>query len=148
MIDETYEIKIGDSLMTFEFISLGSKGSFKKRVQYEKTNQQNFYNLAFGDVNVETDDFDDKVVTDNNDTQKVLATVAATVLVFLNKYPNAFIHVKGSTLSRTRLYRIGISNNLEEINKFFTIFGLLEDKNWVIYEKNNNYSAFLIMKNK
>ena len=146
---ETYQLKTMDSLMTFEFISDGPKGSIRKRVQYQRTNDKNLYNLALGDVDIETEGFDDKVVTHNNDTEKVLATVAKTIYAFIDKYPDAIIYVTGNTLTRTRLYRMSISNNLEEINKKFEIYGLLENKGWVIYEKNNNYSAFLIrLKNK
>ena len=141
---ETYLLETRESMMTFEFISKGPKGSVKKRVQYTKFKQGNFYNLAFGDVN-KNNDIDDKTVTHNNDTHKVLATVAKTVYTFLEKYPNAAIYVKGSTFARTRLYRMIISNNLEEINEQFKVFGFFDDKGWVVYEKNNDYSAFLVI---
>ena len=140
---ETYELKTRDSMLTFEFISEGPKGSIKKRVQYFEIDD-NLYNLAFGDVNEETDDFDDKVISHNKDTEKVLATVAETVYAFAFNYPKAYIHLKGSTNTRTRLYRMAISNNLEEINEKFYVLGLLNDSDWVIFEKNNNYSAFII----
>jgi hypothetical protein len=121
---ESYQLEIADSLMTFEFISEGSKGFIKKRIQYEQTGRDNFYNLAFGDVDIDTDEINDEVITDNKDTLKVLATVAKTVNTFLHKYPNARIYAKGSTPSRTRLYRIGISNNLEEISENYKVYGL------------------------
>lgn len=140
---ETYELKTRDSMLTFEFISEGPKGSIKKRVQYFEIDD-NLYNLAFGDVNEETGDFDDNVISHNKDTEKVLATVAETVYAFAFNYPKAYIHLKGSTNTRTRLYRMAISNNLEEINEKFYVLGLLNDSNWVIFEKNNNYSAFII----
>lgn len=143
---ESYEIKAKDSLMTFEFISEGPKGAIKKRVQFQKTSRINLYNLAFGDVNDETDDFDDTVISDNNDAVKVLNTVANTVKIFLNNYPMAKVYAKGSNVARTRLYRIGISNNLEYINEQFKVLGQLDDRVWFEYEKNQNYSAFLIEK--
>ena len=141
---KTYPLEANESLMTFEFTSEGPKGFIRKRVQFQRMNRKNMYNLAFGDVNIVTDDFDDKVVTDNNDSETVLATVAATVYIFTDKYPSATVYAKGSTLARTRLYRIGISNNLGEISKRFMIHGLLKGIGWAIYEKNKNYSAFLI----
>ena len=140
-----YAIEKTDSSMIFEFISEGSKGAIRKRVEYEQIGV-NTYNLAFGDIDAETDDFDDTTVTDNQDTLKVLATVAETVKVFLNAYPEAYIYAKGGNWARTRLYRIGISNNLEAISKDFDIFGDLGDDEWVLYEKNKNYLAFLILK--
>jgi hypothetical protein len=146
MRNETYKLEVADSSVTFEFISEGPKGGIKKRVQYQKIAGSNLYNLAFGDVNIETDKIDDKVISNNNDAEKILATVAKTVSLFMNEYPNASVHAKGSTFARTRLYRIGISNNLDEISKDFDVLGLLGENNWVIYERNIDYSAFLIMK--
>jgi hypothetical protein len=147
MREETYQIRANSFEKVFEFTSEGPKGSIKKRIVYEDTNIEGIYNLAFGDVDAETDDFDDKVISDNEDAVKVLATVAETVFIFLKTYPNAAIRARGSNFARTRLYRIGISNNLEEIINNFDIYGLLEGIGWVRYEKNKNYSAFLI-KNK
>ena len=106
MRDEIYQVEVKDSIAIFEFISEGPKGFIRKRVHYQETGQKNLYNLAFGDINMDTGDFDDKVISNNNDTKKVLATVAATVFAFMDEYPDAFIHAKGSTLARTRLYRI------------------------------------------
>ncbi len=143
---ETYDLETTESLMSFEFLSEGPKGIIKKRVIFQETGQADFYNLAFGDIDSTTDAIDDKIVTDNNDAKKILATIAETVSIFLDKYPNAYIYAKGSTLSRNRLYRIGISNNLEEINERFMVLGLSSDNKWTIYEKNNDYSAFLIKK--
>ena len=51
----------------------------------------------------------------------------------------------GSTPSRTRLYRIGISNNLSEIKEDFNVFGYLKNQ-WTPFEKNQNYEAFLIVR--
>jgi hypothetical protein len=146
---ETYQLEITESVMIFEFISEGPKGAIKKRIHYQKTSIEDTYNLAFGDVDVETNDFDDKVVTNNNDAEKVLATVAKSVYAFIEEYPNARIYAKGSTSTRTRLYRIGISNNLEEINEQFDVYGLLDGVGWSRFKKNNNYSAFAMkLKNK
>jgi hypothetical protein len=117
MREEIYQISAKRSAKIFEFVSEGPKGLIKKRIVYEDTKIEGLYNLAFGDVDFTTDDFDDKVISDNQDAAKVLATVAQTVFIFLEIYPNAAIRAKGSNLARTRLYRIGISSNLEEISK-------------------------------
>lgn len=143
---ETYNLEITDSLMVFEFISEGPKGRILKRVHFQKfINEDDFYNLAFGDVNIETTDFDDKVISNNNDTEKVLATVAEIVATFIEKYPNAQVYAKGSTETRTRLYQMGISKNLEAIKENFEVYGFLNNKAWVDFEKNITYSAFLIL---
>ena len=122
MREETYECESKDSMMLFEFISKGPKGSIKKLVYFQKTKHPDFYNLAFGDVDEETDTISDTIISDNNDSNKILATVAHTVVFFLTRYPDAFVRAKGSNFARTRLYRMGISSHLEEINKTFKVF--------------------------
>ncbi len=144
MRQERYRLKAGDDSMIFEFTSEGIKGRIRKRVAFQFTGEENIYNLAFGDVNEETDDYDNLAVTNNGDSDKVLATVASTVFLFSNQYPDAVIYAKGSTPVRTRLYRIGISKNFEELSETFDVFGLSDDKHWKSYEKNKSYSAFFI----
>lgn len=101
------------------------------------------YNLAFGDYDETTGTIDDKVITNNDDSLKVLSTVASTLYVFTDKHPNVWVYATGSNALRTRLYRIGIANNLAEIILDFDVYGLLKDK-WVIFEKGINYEAFLV----
>ena len=97
--------------------------------------------LGFGDKDLETGKVDNLSVTDNKDSQKVLATVASTLYVFLNKYPNTFVTATGSTKARTRLYQMGISNNLENIMVDFIVLGR-KDGVWDVFEKNIAYDAF------
>jgi hypothetical protein len=132
--------------MSYEFVSQGLKGFIKKRIQFQKYKGQNLYNLALGDLNADTGDFDARIVSNNKDTEKVLATVAASIYIFTNRYPNAPVYLEGNSLARKRLYRMGISNNLYEITKDFTIFGVSENGNLEIYEVNKDYWAFLIIK--
>lgn len=68
-------------------MSVGRKGAIPKIVQYSETNLNGFYNLGFGDKSLQTDEVDDAVISDNGDRQKVLATVAATVYAFTDRYP-------------------------------------------------------------
>ncbi|MER0442874.1 hypothetical protein [Emticicia sp. W12TSBA100-4] len=75
--------------------------------------------------------------------EKVVATVIRTMLRFFEKYPTKMIYVEGSTAERTRLYRIIISRELSEIEKIFTIYGLL-GSDTEIFKKNQNYNAFVI----
>jgi hypothetical protein len=123
---DRYPIIAGDTLMVYEFSSEGINGKVQKLVVYRETNLHNLYNLGFGDMK-EQGVIDDEAITNNGDSQKVLATVAFTLLQFTNEYPDALVYATGSTESRTRLYRIGISNNLNMINEHFFIFGQKED---------------------
>ena len=140
---ERYQVKANDDLMAFEFISEGPKGRITKWVQFTKSKNSNLFNLGFGDKIEGIDDIDDIVVTDNKDSQKVLATVAVTVFEFTEKYTDAWIFATGSTKSRTRLYQMGISQNLEELEKYFDIYGQNKGK-WVKFERNVTYDAFLV----
>lgn len=141
---EKYPVVIGATSMVYEFISEGNKGKITKLVIYSQTHLHNFYNLGFGDKDEITGDIDDTIITNNGDSEKVLATVAATLYTFTDKFPNAMIFASGSTTARTRLYRIGITNNLEAIKADFEIFGLTKDKNWLQFEKRKEFDAFLV----
>ena len=138
-----YEFESALSFTTYEFISKGPKGDIRKLVKYEKYDNADIYNLGFGDKLGETNKFDDKVVSNNGDSKKVLATVAATLYKFTDEYPDAVIAATGSSLARTRLYRIAISNALHQINIDFSILGYLDDE-WELFKPNRNYTAFLI----
>ncbi|HET6254986.1 MAG TPA: hypothetical protein VFE32_12975 [Puia sp.] len=100
------------------------------------------FNLAFGDWSEEYEILDDYARTNNGDRDKVLATVAFTAIDFTDQYPNTLIYLKGSTPARTRLYQMGIGNNLQEINKNFEIRGYYSKK-WEPFISGRNYEAFL-----
>jgi hypothetical protein len=145
MTIEKYEIKSGEQLEVFEFVSIGPKGRIVKLVQYTPTNYKNLFNLGFGDKNINTGDIDDKIISNNGDSEKVLATVVATLYAFTQKHKDVMVYVTGSTKSRTRLYQIGISKYLDEVKKDFIIYGEIKNT-WHKYEKDINYNSFLVMR--
>lgn len=55
-------------------------------------NLPNLYNLAFSDLNPLTAKLDDKVITDNGESEKVLATKGAAVYAFAGQYPVAWVY--------------------------------------------------------
>jgi hypothetical protein len=130
-------------MMTFEFISEGPKGLIHKLVRYQPTNLKDVYNLAFGDKDLTTGNIDDTVISNNADSEKVLATVVATIYAFTDKYPDIWIYATGSTRARTRLYRMGISKFLSEVDNDFEVLGELSD-NWDFFRKNIEYEGFLV----
>ena len=123
MQEERYKVETSFDLKTFEFTSEGSKGKIEKVVVYSEINLKEVYNLAFGDKDPITGFLNDMTVTNNGDSHKVLATVAATLYAFTTEKPNATIIATGSTAARTRLYRMGITNNLESIKQDFYVYG-------------------------
>ena len=142
-----YPLASSDKLMTFEFISEGQIGLIHKLVRFQPTNLKDVYNLAFGDKDHTTGDIDDTVISNNGDSEKVLATVVATVYAFTDKYPNAWIYATGSTKSRTRLYRMGITKFLLEVKEDFEVLGERND-DWEDFRKNFEYEGFLVRKRK
>lgn len=105
------------------------------------------FNLAFGDKDPTTGEIDDAVVFNNNDSDKVLAAVVATVYSFTKKYPGVWVYATGSTKARTRLYRMGLTKYLTEILEDFDLYGQrLGD--WEPFEKGVEYEAFLAQRKK
>jgi hypothetical protein len=139
---DRYSYQTNESFLDYEFVSEGPKGKNKKVVRFTAISN-NVYNLGFGDLNEETGEISDTIVTNNNDSRKVLATVVATVHDFTQLHPKAWVIAKGNTQSRTRLYRIGITNYLREISKEFELYGL-KDNQWQRFEKRKDYEAFLV----
>ena len=85
----TYFYETESTFQHFEFDSEGTKGRVRKIVEYTLLNTENVYNLGFGDFDEATSGINDLTVTNNGDSQKVLATVAATVYAFTENYPVA-----------------------------------------------------------
>jgi len=141
---DKYPVTVGSTYMVYEFVSEGSKGKILKLVIYSETHLHNFYNLGFGDKDEVTGKINDSVVTNNGDSEKVLATVASTLYEFTNRFPEAMIFATGSTKARTRLYRIGITNNIDLIKPDFEIFGLTNEKEWIPFETKKEFEAFLV----
>ncbi|NOU46499.1 MAG: hypothetical protein HOO86_05480 [Bacteroidales bacterium] len=140
---EKYELKSGEELEVFEFVSIGPKGKITKLVQYTPTNYKDLFNLGFGDKNAETGEIDDGVISNNGDSEKVLATVVATLYAFTEKYPDAIVYATGSSESRTRLYRMGITRFISDAERDFEIFGELEEE-WDEFKKDIEYRGFLV----
>ena len=122
---DQYPIISDSSHLNYKFESIGPKGIIKKVVQYRpvRSIRKNLYNLSFGDLNKINGEIDDKVVSNNRDTEKIIVTVGFTFLLFVNHFPNAEILIVGSTNSRTRLYQMAINQNIIEIDKFFDLRG-------------------------
>ncbi len=146
---ERYNYAVNEMLLDYAFESDGPKGKIKKLVTFVPQNAEGitYFNLGFGDLDTETGKINDLAISDNKDTEKILATIAATVLEFTRHFPDIMVYAKGSTPSRTRLYQMGISGNWKEIEPLLTVFGFKNGK-WQPFEKNINYQAFLALRKK
>jgi hypothetical protein len=138
------EIRITDDYSIFEFVSIGQNGNIPKRIEFMPTEIPGFFNLAFGDVGA-NGEIDDSNVSDNGDRNKILATIAYAIEIYLNKYPGRCVYFKGSTRERTRLYRMAVGLNLEELTTKFEIYA--EQQSGIVpFQKNIEVLGLLIKK--
>jgi hypothetical protein len=144
MSKDKYSLETDQNNLIFEFFSEGPKGRILKIVEYQPLGGK-FYNLAFGDSIESTKDFDDFVRTNNEDTEKVLSTVASTLYIFFQHHEGTIVIAEGSTQARTRLYRRYLTMFLELIETEFTLLGELDGKT-ERFRKGVDYTFFLISK--
>lgn len=136
------DLKFTPDFSVIDFISIGKKGAILKRIMFTRTENINVYNLAFGDVD-ENDEIDDFKISDNGDRNKILATIVTVLDDYTIKYPERFIIFKGSTKERTRLYRMAIGLNQEELSCKFEIYGLANNE-LMLFTKYMEFNAFVI----
>ena len=143
---DAYNFKFDTARTHFEFVSEGPKGRIVKLVELTSTDNYvgagEVYNLALGDRDA-AGQLDDQPVTANGDAHRVLLTVAAIVETFTEQHPDAVIFVTGGTPARTRLYQMGIANNLAEIQRNFEVHGLLGNR-WQAFQQGVSYAGFLV----
>jgi hypothetical protein len=142
---DKYALAATRNRTTFKFVSIGPKGPIPKIIEFQETGIENDFNLAFGDLIVETGDFNDLAVSDNGDTEKVLATIVQALSDFLEAHPGARIYATGSNRARTRLYRIGISRHIEEATKWLNIYGE-DETGFEAFRLGKVYLGFLVTK--
>lgn len=142
MIKDNYKLETDENSLVFEFYSDGPKGKILKIIEYQHIGGK-LYNLAFGDSVNKTKDFDDFVRTNNEDTEKVLSTVASTLYIFFEHYQGTIVIAEGSTHSRTRLYRRYLTIFIELIESEFNLMGELDGKT-ERFRKGVDYKFFLI----
>jgi hypothetical protein len=134
--------KSTDDFGITDFISVGKKGSIYKRVVFSATELEHIYNLAFGDID-ENGEIDDSQISDNGDRNKVLATIMDIIKKYTEKHPSRLIFFKGSSHERTRLYRMAIGLNLEELKDLFNIY-MYVNESIIPFSKDQQAEAFLI----
>jgi len=138
-----YPLSAGKNFTSYEFVSLGPKGKIKKLIYFTPTDYPNLFNLAFGDESPETGRLDDLVISNNGDSENVLATVVAAVYAFTDKNPDAWIAATGSTDARTRLYRMGLTKYFDNVSNDFIILGQYNNA-WEPFNIGTNYEAFVV----
>ncbi|WP_343691299.1 hypothetical protein [Chitinophaga sp.] len=151
MKKDKYPYILNETTARFDFESTGPNGTIKKTVDYYKIGTwidgSQVYNLAFGDWDEKNNVINDLSRTDNNDRDKILATVASTVIDMVSVMNEIAIYAEGSTPARTRLYQMAININKEEIEGILNIYGYIDEKRQ-LFESGKNYEAFLVTRKK
>lgn len=148
MLREKYSYAANEDGASFTFESTGPKGVIKKVIKFEKVGSWvnlSVYSLGFGDWNDELHDFDDSATSNNDDRDKVLATVASTVLEFTEKHGQLVVTAEGVTPARTRLYQMAIRANLAEIEKSFLVYGMYQGVPYP-FKPGINFQSFFVIK--
>ena len=144
---ERYNFIADKSHVIYQFVSEGRNGRIQKIVFFKLIDsKKEIYNLGFGDYNDMTGKVNDLSVSNNQDRDKILATIAATVVDFTEKHPTATVVAAGSTQSRTRLYRMGVTRYLQHISAIFEIEGF--KNGWEEFQIGRDYQAFSIKRKK
>ena len=136
----SYHFKASPNALVYEFESVSEQKIIQKVVVYEPL-QDELYHFGFGDL-TESGDIDYKIVSKNNDMDKVLMTVVKTMFLFFEHYPDKKIVFGGSTESRSRLYRQILTRFLENIELYFDVQGFTTDGVQEPFQKNRDYYAF------
>lgn len=145
MEENPYPFYLKNLDLRYEFDSINNEKVIQKAVTFTQTPVEDIYNLALFDILADGKE-SDMVVSDNQDLPTVLATVIKIIEEFLNKFPEKIVTFKGSDDRRTRLYRIVISKEIDKIKERFMVLGLLENGEYELFQINQNYKAFLIIK--
>lgn len=146
---DKYEYLADPTFESFTFQSRGPQGIIKKIVHFQHVSSlpdgSPVINLAFGDWDEANFQVDDSCVSNNQDRDKILATVASTLIFYTDKHGKLPIYAKGSTPAKTRLYQMGINANRVEVESLFWVYGRLNG-NWIKFESGINFDAFLVIR--
>ncbi|MES2331530.1 MAG: hypothetical protein V4539_18135 [Bacteroidota bacterium] len=96
-------------------------------VQFKSTTYKNVVNLGFGDQ-LPDGRIDDKSVSNNGDTNKVIATVIQIAHDFTTQFPHLKIAFTGSTPGRNRMYNRVLKMYYKEFSKEFVITAFVEKR--------------------
>lgn len=142
MKKEGYEY-FNENDILYTFLSKGKK-DIPKVVYFQKIESDTF-NLVLSDIDLENQSISDKIISNNGDISKVLATVFHITLDFIHSYPNCYVIITGNTTTKKLLYKRLINNYFSEVRNFVQIKVLL-NKVLVDYEIGIDCDLFYICK--
>jgi len=148
--DRYIEIENTPNYRVFRFVSYGRHGSMVKIVIFEEFKRWNdTFNLALGTL-LTDGETDFVTITNNGDRNKILATVARIVGIFIEQHPGKNVYITGSDRRRTILYQRAIAYGYTELTQMFNIYGDIyidsTTSEFEPFDRAKNYSGFLVEK--
>lgn len=125
------------------FISVGKKGYITKGMRFVQL-YESLYNLVLGDFDTKLENLDDKIISDNGDMPKVIATVFKIIIDFLTRNPDKTIYIQANTELKQRLYLRIVRNNYGKIASICNVLGVLRNHEAEAFDLTHEYIAFLI----
>jgi hypothetical protein len=145
MQHKAYLLRVNQDHTRYVFQSQGRRGTLEKVILLTPLSDDLLYNLALLDYDPINDYYDDLSISDNGDMPEIMATVIASIRSFLSAYPDRQIYFEGSTLARTRLYRIAITKVYLPETSDLRIQSF-KDSLWLDFEPDVDFTGFLISK--
>ncbi|HCZ36742.1 MAG TPA: hypothetical protein DHV26_12540 [Cytophagales bacterium] len=108
-----------------------------------KKGEELYFNLGFGDFDEKTGKPNDRIVSDNGDIRKVLATVVSTLEIFFKEQPKAIVHITGSDEVRNKYYQKLVRDYTKEIHDKYMIQGFRDNK-IEIFQSKSEYEFLLV----
>jgi len=128
----TYPFERENNELQFSFISINSEGENRviKIIAYDIINKDKaiYYNLGFGDLNLETGEVDNESESNNGDMRKIFSTVVSTLPYFFEVHPTKKVHLDGSSSIRKRYYHKLVRDYYERIKEHYLVEGCLDGK--------------------
>jgi len=111
--------------LLYTFASKGKNGVIPKAIAFQEIDA-GLYNLALLDYDEQNKIWLDDSNTNNGDLSKVMATVAQTIVLFLDTYPTSSIYIEANSNARNRLYHRIMTNYRAEFELYFEIEASLD----------------------
>lgn len=136
-----YHFRIGANALQYTFVSEGPR-PVTKLVAYAETDEPDLFNLSLADI--EADGIPNYLsVRNNGDLERIMATVAQTLLAFFRHHPTATVAFSGSTPARIRLYQAVLAREVRAASTDFIILGL-RGEDLEPLQPNHTYDGFVI----
>ncbi len=140
---EGYEFSFSEDKTEFRFESVGPKGIIIKIVRFG-TVRDNLCNLAFGDL--DSNDFDDEIISDNGDLRKVISTLVNIVHSFAQSHPTFRIAIVPVDNKRKLLYNRIFQQFEFEILEHFSVQGVFfNPRTKEPFDPRKTYDAFVLV---